>query len=334
MRLDHIGIAVADLTAAEDLLARLLGRKPYKRETVADQHVTTSFFTAGDTKAKLELVAAENGQGPIQKYVEKRGPGIHHLAFEVDDIEAEMKRLAADGFELLQEKPSRGADNKLVCFLHPKSTNGVLVEICQSLPEPNDLEDFWRTRYHEGRTGWDIGYPSPPITDYLDQVVDKSLRILIPGAGNAYEAEYAWKLGFTNVFILDVAPEPLKAFSERVPDFPKDQLLHGDFFAHVGQYDLILEQTFFCSFPPLPETRRAYAEKMHALLAPGGKLVGLWFDIPLTGDLEKRPFGGSRDEYLGYFALYFEMESFATATNSIEPRMGSELFGIFRKPLI
>ncbi|MFT6000187.1 MAG: methylmalonyl-CoA/ethylmalonyl-CoA epimerase [Neolewinella sp.] len=133
MRLDHIGIAVADLTAAEDLISRLLGRKPYKRETVADQHVTTSFFTAGDAAAKLELVAAEGEQGPIHKYVEKRGPGIHHLAFEVDDIVGEMERLAADGFELLQEAPSRGADNKLVCFLHPRSTNGVLVEICQSI---------------------------------------------------------------------------------------------------------------------------------------------------------------------------------------------------------
>lgn len=331
MRLDHIGIAVADLTAAEDLLARLLGRKPYKRETVAEQHVTTSFFTAGGPKAKLELVAAEGGQGAIHKYLEKRGPGLHHLAFEVDDIEAEMQRLAADGFELLQEKPTRGADNKLVCFLHPKSTNGVLVEICQSLPQPEDPEKFWRARYHENRTGWDIGYPSPPITEYLDQVVDKSLRILIPGAGNAYEAEYAWKLGFPNVFVLDVASEPLEAFGKRVPDFPKKHLLRKDFFAHVGQYDLILEQTFFCSFPPLPENRRAYAEKVHALLAPGGKLVGLWFDIPLTGDLVKRPFGGSREEYLGYFAPYFEMESFATATNSIKPRRGNELFGIFSK---
>jgi thiopurine S-methyltransferase len=331
MRLDHIGIAVADLTAAEDLIARLLGRKPYKRETVAEQHVTTSFFKAGDSSAKLELVAAEGQQGPIHKYIEKRGPGIHHLAFEVDNIEAEMARLAADGFELLQDKPSRGADNKLVCFLHPKSTNGVLVEICQSIDKDADLIDFWSQRYDENRTGWDIGYPSPPITDYLDQVADKSLRILIPGAGNAYEAEYAWKLGFTNVHVLDVAEQPLKAFAERVPDFPKDQLIQGDFFEHIGQYDLILEQTFFCSFPPLPETRSAYAEKMHALLAPEGKLVGLWFDIPLTGDLVKRPFGGSKAEYLGYFAPFFEVESFATATNSIKPRRGNELFGIFQK---
>ncbi|MCX8209581.1 MAG: methylmalonyl-CoA epimerase [Lewinella sp.] len=331
MRLDHIGIAVADLTAAENLIARLLGRKSYKRETVAEQHVTTSFFTAGASDAKLELVAAEGEQGPIHKHLEKRGPGIHHLAFEVDDIEAEMKRLAADGFELLQEKPSKGADNKLVCFLHPKSTNGVLVEICQSIKTTSDPADYWGSRYDKGNTGWDIGYPSPPITNYLDQIPDKSLRLLIPGAGNAYEAEYAWKLGFTNVFVIDVAEQPLKAFALRVPDFPPEQLIQGDFFEHTGQYDLILEQTFFCSFPPLPETRSAYAEKQHALLAPGGKLVGLWFDVPLTGDLEKRPFGGTQEEYKEYFAPYFETESFTPATNSIAPRMGSELFGIFRK---
>ncbi|CAH1001221.1 Ethylmalonyl-CoA/methylmalonyl-CoA epimerase [Neolewinella maritima] len=134
MRLEHIGIAVADLTQSEALLQRLLGRGSYKRETVAEQSVTTSFFTAGDGAAKLELVAPEGHAGPVQKYLDKRGPGIHHLAFEVDDIVAEMQRLREDGFELLQDQPSEGADNKLVCFLHPKSTGGVLVEICQSRP--------------------------------------------------------------------------------------------------------------------------------------------------------------------------------------------------------
>ena len=132
MTLEHIGIAVADLAQSEELLERLLGRGSYKRETVASQHVTTSFFTAGGGGAKLELVAAEGQTGPIQKYLDKRGPGIHHLAFEVEDIVAEMQRLRKDGFELLQETPTEGADNKLVCFLHPKSTNGVLIEICQS----------------------------------------------------------------------------------------------------------------------------------------------------------------------------------------------------------
>ena len=135
MRLEHIGIAVARLDESEALLQRLLGRGAYKRETVEEQSVTTSFFTAGPGAAKLELVAPENATGPIQKYLDKRGPGIHHLAFEVDDIHGEMRRLAADGFELLQAEPTLGADNKLVCFLHPKSTNGVLVEICQSQRE-------------------------------------------------------------------------------------------------------------------------------------------------------------------------------------------------------
>ncbi len=132
MRLEHIGIAVANLDESEELLKKLLGRGSYKRETVAAQSVTTSFFEGGATAAKLELVAPENASGPIQKFLEKRGPGIHHLAFEVDDIAAEMRRLKKDGFELLQELPSEGADNKLVCFLHPRSTNGVLVEICQT----------------------------------------------------------------------------------------------------------------------------------------------------------------------------------------------------------
>lgn len=193
------------------------------------------------------------------------------------------------------------------------------------------MENYWSARYEEKKTGWDIGYPSPPLAEYLDQLTDKSIRILIPGAGNAYEAEYAWKQGFKNVHILDIAPEPLAAFRERVPDFPAGQLLHGDFFTHDESYDLILEQTFFCSFPPLPETREAYGKKMSRLLYSGGKLVGLWFDIPLTGDLEKRPFGGTEEEYLSYFRPYFHTKTFTRATNSIPPRAGNELFGIFQK---
>lgn len=136
MKLEHIGIAVANLDESETLLHRLLGRSSYKRETVAAQSVTTSFFTAGDAsgQAKLELIAPEGDTGPVQKYLDKRGPGIHHLAFEVEDIVAEMRRLKDDGFELLSELPQPGADNKLVCFLHPRSTGGVLVELCQSRP--------------------------------------------------------------------------------------------------------------------------------------------------------------------------------------------------------
>jgi len=192
-------------------------------------------------------------------------------------------------------------------------------------------EQFWTSRYESASTGWDIGYPSTPIKAYFDQVKNRDLKILIPGAGRGYEAEYLFKEGFTNVFVLDISELPLRDIGERVPDFPKEQLIQGDFFAHEGTYDIIVEQTFFCSFPPTKESRQAYAKKMHELLAPNGKLVGLWFDVPLTGDMEKRPFGGTREEYLRYFEPYFKVKIFDACHNSIPPRVGNELFGIFTK---
>lgn len=191
--------------------------------------------------------------------------------------------------------------------------------------------EFWSARYAEQRTGWDIGYPSTPLKEYIDQLENKAIKILIPGAGNAYEAEYLHQAGFTNVFVLDISRAPLEALQQRVPEFPAAHLLEGNFFAHTGQYDLIFEQTFFCSFPPLPTNREQYAEHMAGLLKPGGKLVGLWFDIPLKGDLVKRPFGGTREEYLGYFQKYFEVQVFERCYNSIKPRAGNELFGILKK---
>lgn len=199
-------------------------------------------------------------------------------------------------------------------------------------PPQTPPESYWTQRYRAGNTGWDIGYPAPPLRDYLDQLTDRSLRILIPGAGNAYEAEYAWQAGFTQVHVLDISEAPLAAFAERVPDFPTEQLLHADFFTHAGTYDLILEQTFFCSFPPTRDNRMAYAEKTYDLLRPGGKLVGLWFDLPEIGAPGQPPYGGSRAEYLRYFEPRFAVRTFETAYNSIPPRRGSELFGIFEKP--
>lgn len=191
---------------------------------------------------------------------------------------------------------------------------------------------YWSDRYRQNRTGWDIGYPSPPLAKYLDQLDDKTLRILIPGAGNAYEAEYAWRQGFRNVHALDIAPEPLAALAERVPELPTDHLIQDNFFDHQGQYDLVLEQTFFCALPPTAEMRQRYARKMHDLLRPGGKLVGLWFDLPEIGAPGEPPYGGTRAEYLGYFRPYFDVLVLETATNSIKPRAGNELFGIFEKP--
>ncbi len=194
-----------------------------------------------------------------------------------------------------------------------------------------ETKHYWSQRYKEARTGWDIGSPSAPLKEYIDQLSDKTLQILIPGAGNAYEAEYLWKQGFKNVCILDISELPLQEFQQRNPDFPTENLLCEDFFEHTGTYDLIFEQTFFCSFPPLPETRKKYAKHVAKLLKPAGKLVGVWFSFPLTGDMEKRPFGGSKEEYLSYFEPFFDIKIFEKAYNSIAPRAGNELFGIFIK---
>ncbi len=130
-KIEHIGIAVKDIDASNDLFKQLFGKRHYKTEEVASEKVMTSFFKVGPNK--IELLGATADDSPISKFLEKRGEGIHHIAFEVEDIEAEMKRLSEEGFRLLNEKPKRGADNKLVCFVHPKTANGVLIELCQSI---------------------------------------------------------------------------------------------------------------------------------------------------------------------------------------------------------
>ena len=131
LKIEHIGIAVKSLDVSNLIFEKLLNTPQYKTEEVASEGVVTSFFQIGDSK--IELLAATKADSPIAKFIEKRGEGIHHIAFEVADIRAEMTRLAAEGFTLLNNEPKRGADNKLVCFLHPKGTNGVLVELCQSI---------------------------------------------------------------------------------------------------------------------------------------------------------------------------------------------------------
>lgn len=130
LKIEHIGIAVKDLKSSNSLFSKLLGKEKFKEEEVAGEKVMTSFFQMGDTK--IELLAALSSDSSIAKFIEKKGEGVHHIAFEVADIRAEMKRLKEEGFELLNEEPKKGADNKLICFIHPKSAGGVLVEICQS----------------------------------------------------------------------------------------------------------------------------------------------------------------------------------------------------------
>lgn len=128
-KIEHIGIAVKDMNNSNELFEKLLGTSSYKIEKVLSEGVNTSFFKVGDSK--IELLSAEHEDSPIAKFIEKKGEGIHHIAFDVEDIHAEMKRLKDLGFQLLNEEPKDGADNKLICFVHPKSANGVLVELCQ-----------------------------------------------------------------------------------------------------------------------------------------------------------------------------------------------------------
>ncbi|OUJ75620.1 methyltransferase domain-containing protein [Hymenobacter crusticola] len=190
---------------------------------------------------------------------------------------------------------------------------------------------YWSERYTTGRTDWDVGAITPPLRDYFMQLgPPDARRILIPGAGNSYEAEYLHSLGFTQVFVVEVAPEPIAAFQARVPSFPQEHLLLQNFFAlsPALPYDLIIEQTFFCALPP---TQRAtYAQKCAQLLRKGGTLMGLLFDADF-GPRQEPPFGGNRAEYETYFAPYFDFVHFERAYNSIKPRQGRELFVCLKK---
>ena len=132
-KIEHIGIAVKDLEVSNTLFEKLFGAPAYKAEVVESEGVTTSFFLNGPNK--IELLAATNPESPIAKFIEKKGEGIHHIAFDVEDIVSEIARLQNEGFVVLNEIPKKGADNKLVAFLHPKSTNGVLIELCQEIPQ-------------------------------------------------------------------------------------------------------------------------------------------------------------------------------------------------------
>ena len=186
-------------------------------------------------------------------------------------------------------------------------------------------EAFWSEKYQTGATGWDLGQVSPPIKAYVDQLNNKELSILIPGAGNSYEAAYLFELGFNNVTVLDISKEPLDNFIKRVPEFPQDQLIQEDFFSHKGQYDLIIEQTFFCALDP--SLRVDYIDKMKSLLKHGGKLVGLLFDFRLSE--EGPPFGGDVDAYTLAFQKRFKLNTLESCYNSIKPRLGNEVFIIF-----
>lgn len=187
--------------------------------------------------------------------------------------------------------------------------------------------NYWELKYEDNKTGWDLGTISTPLETYFNQLSNKDLKILIPGAGNSYEAEYLQKQGFTNVDVIDIVKLPLQNFKKRVPTFLEKNLIHADFFNHHKKYNLIVEQTFFCALHPT--LRKKYVKKMTSLLEKKGKLIGLLFDVDFTED--SPPFGGTLNEYLELFSPYFKIITLEKCHNSIKPRLGSELFFIFEK---
>jgi thiopurine S-methyltransferase len=188
-------------------------------------------------------------------------------------------------------------------------------------------ESFWNARYTSGETAWDMGQVSTPLKTYIDQITDKSIKVLVPGAGNAWEAAYFWDSGFRNVWICDIASEAIERFKKRRPDFPANQLIHSDFFQLEGTFDLVLEQTFFCAIDP--SLRLSYAKKMSHILNDGGTLAGVFFDIPENPT--PPPFGGNKEEYRTLFSPYFKEVHIEPCYNSIKPREGREVFVILKR---
>ena len=182
---------------------------------------------------------------------------------------------------------------------------------------------FWNQKYAERDTPWNIAQASPPLTNYIDQLKDKSLKILIPGAGHAHEANYLFKKGFTDVTICDISEIAIENLKNNIPE-GNISLIKGDFFELSGKYDLILEQTFFCALPP--SMRINYTEKTYELLNEGGKLVGVLFDRHF--EKEGPPFGGTKEEYEKLFLEKFYIQKMEKCYNSIGPRRGYELFFI------
>ena len=187
-------------------------------------------------------------------------------------------------------------------------------------------KEYWENRYESKTTNWDIGEISTPLKAYIDQLKDKNCRILIPGAGNAYELDYLIEKGFQNIFVIEYAKHQLDAIIKRNKALEK-HLIHDDFFNHTGTYDLIIEQTFFCALQP--SLRPNYVAKMYDLLSKKGKVSGLLFNFPLTE--EGPPFGGSQEEYINLFSNAFSIKTLDIAYNSIKPRANKELFFTFEK---
>jgi len=183
-------------------------------------------------------------------------------------------------------------------------------------------EAFWNDRYINNETGWDLKSPSTPLKEYIDQLENKTIKILIPGCGNAYEAEYLLANGFTNVTLIDISEIVVNNIKNKFQNNPNIEVIHQDFFKLEGEFDLILEQTFFCALDP--KLRHNYSKKINELLSDEGKLVGVLFNRNFEN--QSPPFGGNKTEYDTYFKDYFDYKTIEDCYNSIPPRAGNELF--------
>ncbi|MDR6845993.1 methyltransferase domain-containing protein [Flavobacterium granuli] len=185
---------------------------------------------------------------------------------------------------------------------------------------------YWDNQYQSNTIGWDLGEVSPPLKNYIDTLKDKNIQFLIPGCGNTYEAKYLLEQGFTNVTVIDIAPTLIENLKNKFENNSNINIVLGDFFEHQGEYDIILEQTFFCALPPT--MRQKYVWKMHQLLANKGKIAGLLFNRTFESG---PPFGGSQNEYNLLFQQSFDFLKMEICQNSVTPRAGSELFIEFQK---
>ena len=183
-------------------------------------------------------------------------------------------------------------------------------------------QNYWNERWQKNETGWDMGQASPAITEFMTQYPNKNANILIPGCGNAYEADFLITNGFTNITLIDIAPKAVEALQEKFADKPQVKVLCEDFFQHKGNYDLIIEQTFFCAIPP--NRRKEYAEKTALLLNENGKIIGVLFDKQFNQPFP--PFGGCPCEYKPIFEPHFTIKTMDECYNSIPPRAKSEVF--------
>lgn len=183
-------------------------------------------------------------------------------------------------------------------------------------------QDFWNKRWENNQTGWDIGMASPAITGYMETYPHKNAAILIPGCGNAHEASWLLQSGFTNITLIDIAPKAVEILKKRYANQPAIKVIQGDFFGHQGQYDLLIEQTFFCAISP--SLRPNYVAKAASLLKGGGSIVGLLFNIDF--EREGPPFGGQKTAYLSLFEKHFTIKKMEDCYNSIKPRANTELF--------